>query len=653
MTPQSRCYTPVTDKTVGALLKHALRIRPAAGPSFVLALAAVLLALLSLQPDRSAEAAFVSVLPTEETAPVPDAGDAADDPAIWIHPTNPSLSTVIATDKLPGGGLGVYDLAGNQLFFYFAGNYNNVDLRYNFPLGAQRVALVGVSNRTDPISLDFYKVNVADRSLTLAGKIALTGLPITRPRGFAMYHSPVSGKYYAFTTDFSTNVVFQFELNGSSGSVTGTLVRQFDNGDTSEGMVVDDLLQRLYVAEELVGLWRYGAEPADGFTRTMVDTVTTTGGHLVSHIKNPALYYSGSSGGYLMVSSQGGGGSFQIYDRSSNAFVGEFKIPTGLTGVDAVTGQDGIEVTNFNLGSSFPNGLFVSQDFSNTNAGNGKSGNQNYKYVPVQNIANAFTPALPMNNAFDPRLIGAVGGPTPAPTPTGPTPSPSASPSPSPTPSPTPANMTTVVASEDAYISGQFPTNNFGSAVDLWTDSSPIQDTYMKFNLTHLAAQTIVSAKLRMWVTNGSGGAQNIKAVADNTWTEAGLIGNNAPAKGAVITSFTPGAGINASVEVDLTPTIAAAKGTVLSLAMDSASADGYQFSSKDAPTNKLQLVITLNATAPPTPALTPTPTPTPTPIPTPLPSNILAINPSDDTYVAGDLTANNFGAAWNLVTDG
>ena len=80
--------------------------------------------------------------------------------------------------------------------------------------------------------------------------------------------------------------------------------------------------------------------------------------------------------------------------------------------------------------------------------------------------------------------------------------------------------MLTVAPSDDAYVSGSFPATNFGSAVNLWTDSSPVQDTYMKFNLGSLAGQTVVSAKLRMWVTNGSGGVQNIKAVADDTWSE-------------------------------------------------------------------------------------------------------------------------------------
>jgi myo-inositol-hexaphosphate 3-phosphohydrolase len=255
-----------------------------------LVLAALLLGLFSSEAERS-QAAPVLVQATHETTPVPDATDAADDMAIYIHPTNPALSTVIGTDKLAGGGLGVYDMSGNQLYFYFDGNYNNVDLRYNFPLGGTPITLLGVTNRTDPISVEFYRINPSDRSLTNIGEIPLTSFPMSRPRGFTMYHSPVSGKYYAFVTDFNTNVVFQFELNGSSGSIVATMVRSFDNGNTSEGMVADDHLARLYVSEEDVGIWRYGAEPGDGSTRVMMDSIVATGGHLVNNVKNTAIYY--------------------------------------------------------------------------------------------------------------------------------------------------------------------------------------------------------------------------------------------------------------------------------------------------------------------------------------------------------------------------
>ncbi len=171
------------------------------------------------------------------------------------------------------------------------------------------------------------------------------------------------------------------------------MVRSFDNGNTSEGMVVDDHLARLYVSEEDVGIWRYGAEPGDGSSRVLMDSIVATGGHLVNNVKNTAIYYKSDGGGYLVASSQGSGGSFQIYNRIDNAFVGEFRVTGGVNGVDGVNGQDGIDLTNFNLGPAFPQGLFVTQDHDNTNAGNGNSGNQNYKYVPWQSIANAFSPA--------------------------------------------------------------------------------------------------------------------------------------------------------------------------------------------------------------------------------------------------------------------
>ena len=358
-------------------------------------------------PTRTAVPGVVA--PTAETKPVPHSSDAADDIAIWIHPTDPSLSTVLGTDKVDGGGLGVYDLTGQELFFYFAGNLNNVDLRYNFPLGDTAVSLVAVTNRTAPVSIIFYRVNVADRSLTRVGELLLAEAGIDRARGLAMYHSPVSGKYYAFVTDFGTNEVHQFELSGAGGSVTGTLVRSFDNGDASEGMVTDDVHQRLYVSEEDVGVWQYGAEPGDGATRTLVAGVVANGGQLTPNVKNLAIYYRSDGGGYLLASSQGAS-NFVVYDRVSLAYLGSFQVKAG-DGVDGVAGQDGIDVTNLPLGNAFPQGMFVTQDHVNSDSGNGNSGNQNYKYVPWQSIANTLVPPLPIDTSFDPRRIGAPGGP--------------------------------------------------------------------------------------------------------------------------------------------------------------------------------------------------------------------------------------------------
>jgi 3-phytase len=372
--------------------------------SLPLLIAATTLSLLASGPPVASQE-VPQVVPTAETDQVPNAGDAADDIAIWVHPTDRSLSTVIGTDKTdPGGGLAVYDLTGRQLHFYPDGSMNNVDLRYNFPLGGQPVALVGATNRSTD-TLDFYRVNEADRSLSKAGSFPSSGV-VARGRGFTMYHSPDSGRYYAFVTDFRTNIVEQYELSGETGSVTGTLVRSFDNGSTSEGMVADDELKFLYVSEEETGVWRYGAEPGAGSGRLLVDGLVGTGGHLTDNIKGLAIYYAGGGQGYLIAASQGSS-SYQVYDRGNRAFMGEFDIGSG-EGIDGASGQDGIEVTNISLGYAFPQGLFISQDNLNPPA------NQNYKLVPWQSIALATIPALVIDPAANPhQLSGTLGSPPP------------------------------------------------------------------------------------------------------------------------------------------------------------------------------------------------------------------------------------------------
>lgn len=356
---------------------------------------------LGAQP---ANAALAQVPATVETAPIPGTPDAADDAAIWIHPTDPSKSTIIGTDKSRDGhGLVVYDLSGRQLFYYPDGRMNNVDVRYNFPLGNSRVGLVGVSNRER--SLDFYRVNDSDGSLTKAGSFLPTSSIVT-PRGFSFYHSPDTGKYFAYVTDVGK--VEQWELNGSTGSVTGKLVRSWTVSGPAhtEGLVADDEMKRLYIAQEDIGgIWRYGAEPGDSTTGTRVVSTTENGGDIVQDIKGISIYYGSGGAGYLLAASQGSN-RFHAYTRDDNRPLGAFAIPAG-NGIDAVTGMDGIDVTNFGVGGPFPQGFFVTQDTSN-------EVRQNFKAVPWQSIAAAYSPALLVDPAYDPRKI-AAGTSTPPP----------------------------------------------------------------------------------------------------------------------------------------------------------------------------------------------------------------------------------------------
>jgi len=135
------------------------------------------------------------------TTPCHSAGDACDDSAIWIHPTDPAQSVIIGDDK--NGGMVVWNLAGQEIQFINGEKFmNNVDIRYNFPLtGAfstgqahTDVALVGVTNETDA-GVTLYKVNPysspAGRLEHANGTLAASTLPLAKEwvYGGCMYYS--------------------------------------------------------------------------------------------------------------------------------------------------------------------------------------------------------------------------------------------------------------------------------------------------------------------------------------------------------------------------------------------------------------------------------------------------------------------------------
>ena len=335
------------------------------------------------------------VTATVETTPVPHSGDAADDPCIWIHPTDPSQSTFIGTDKM--GGIAVYGLDGAQIQYRADGNLNNVDVRYNFPLNGALIDLVAASNRSnDGIAL--YRVNSGTRQLEdVAARVIPTGISVY---GFCLYRSPVSGLTYAFVNDETGDVQQWLLYDNGAGLVDASLARSFSVGSIVEGCVADDVHSQLYIAEENVGIWRYGAEPGDGSTRTQVDAVGA--GHLTADIEGLTIYYASDGSGYLIASSQGSS-DFSAYQREGpNAFVATWNVEPGAI-IDGVSGTDGIDVTNVALGTAFPNGAFVAQDDSNPGE------NQDYKVVPWDSIANGATGGpLTIDTTWDPRSVGAT-----------------------------------------------------------------------------------------------------------------------------------------------------------------------------------------------------------------------------------------------------
>jgi len=328
-----------------------------------------------------------SVTATVETTLVPNAADAADDVTIWVHPTDPELSTVIGTDKL--GGLAVYDLSGKQLAYYADSKPNNVDIRYNFPLGGKSETLVVTSDRTTN-ALRAYTVDSVTRSLQhVSARTMSVGIGLY---GLCMYRSPASGKYYVFDSD-SSGTLQQWELFDNAGKVDARKVRQITIGSTTEGCVADDETGDFYLAEEDVAIWRYNPEPTGGTTRTKVDEVGS--GRLVADIEELSIYYGSGGAGYLIASSQGSN-DFVVYDRKApHAPVKSFRVDAGA--IDAVSYTDGLDVLSTPLGSRFPDGVFVAQDDRNDGA------NQNFKLVPWESVARSAGTSLLIDRGWDPR----------------------------------------------------------------------------------------------------------------------------------------------------------------------------------------------------------------------------------------------------------
>jgi 3-phytase len=328
------------------------------------------------RPDADGSRAAIkgSFTATVETEPVPHDGDAADDPAIWVHPTDPARSVIIGTDKR--GGLALYDLAGRQLQFLPAGELDNVDLRTGFSLGGRPVTLVTAGNRTDN-SIAIYRLDETSRRLV---EVAVRTLhPGVATYGSCMYHSRRTGRHYYIVTS-KTGAVEQWELYEHAGGVDGRRVRGFSLSSQTEGCVADDDPGFLYLSEEATGIWRYRAEPDARDSGTLVDR-TRGAGHLSGDVEGVTIAHGVLGSGLLIASSQGDS-TFAVYRRKPpNHYVGSFKIQAD--GVDGVQHTDGIDVTTTSLGAAFAGGVFVAQDGRNPGT------NQNFKLVHWPQIARA------------------------------------------------------------------------------------------------------------------------------------------------------------------------------------------------------------------------------------------------------------------------
>ena len=287
----------------------------------------------------------------------------ADDAAIWIHPTDSSKSLIIGTDKgtYPNGGLFVWNLDGTLRQRINISHPNSVDVRNGFNLSGQSIDIAVVTMR-DHEEIRAFKID--PDSLTLVDVSTKDKMRIfVSPLGLTLYKRPSDGAIFAFVSSGSTKIdkrLWQLRLeDDGEGGIKATLVRDFwDIPTTVEGMVADDELGYVYIAEQEAGIHKYYADPDKGDERL---AFFAQDDGIDGNREGLALYTCKDSTGYLLVSNPGNK-CIKVYPREGEA-ANPHSHPLITTIYNTIKkGGDGIDVTSAPVSDGFQHGLLVWHD---------------------------------------------------------------------------------------------------------------------------------------------------------------------------------------------------------------------------------------------------------------------------------------------------
>ncbi|KAF4456141.1 3-phytase precursor [Fusarium albosuccineum] len=327
---------------------------------------------------------FLLIEPTYETES--RLGD-GDDPAIWISPEGPEKSRVVTTMKSGDeAGLGVFDLAGNLLQSFPAGEPNNVDIIYGFKAGNREVDLAFAACREDD-TLCLFEMLPNGTLTNIPGGIH----PVVEDYsvyGSCTYRSPKTGKQYLFVNEKSARYL-QYELTSTAdGELKTELVREFQGGSGGqvEGCVTDEENGWIFLGEEPSALWRYSAEPDSKDEGVVVGKVGD--GKLYGDVEGVTLVYGSTPDeGFILVSCQGVS-AYNVYRRAEpHEYVTTFTLVESSDGqIDPVSNTDGITAVGTGLNKDFPHGLVVVHDDANQLPNGKTSAEASFKMISLEKI---------------------------------------------------------------------------------------------------------------------------------------------------------------------------------------------------------------------------------------------------------------------------
>lgn len=304
-----------------------------------------------------------------------DGEDAADDPCIYISPTDSSKSLIIGTNKK--AGLEVYDMMGRRLQHIKCGLVNNVDLRYGFEYNGKKGALVGATNRSkNSISfffIDYEKNLVSDEIYSIA-------CGVDEVYGFTMHRNVINGRFYAIVNG-KNGMVEQYEVSMVNGKMINSKVNTFKVNSQPEGMVADDETATLYIGVEEEAIFKASLKPGNDAKLKMLNQSDKSNPNIQHDIEGLTIFRFGGKK-YLIASSQGNF-SYAVFEiGKTERYVTNFVISENS--IDGVEETDGLDVSTFTYSGKYPNGIFVVQDGFNFDEKSSKT--QNFKIIPMDSV---------------------------------------------------------------------------------------------------------------------------------------------------------------------------------------------------------------------------------------------------------------------------
>ncbi|MBK8818194.1 MAG: phytase [Saprospiraceae bacterium] len=293
----------------------------------------------------------------------------SDDPAIWVHPTDPSKSLIIGTDKggdTGEGGLYVFDLSGkiDRKKTVVLSRPNNVDIAYGLMVNGRKTDIAVAAERNTNSIRVFSLPEM--KSLDGGGIPVFADSPQKSPMGVALF-THKSGDIYAIVgrkTGPVTGYLYQYKLTvDDNGQVSGSLVRkfgQFSGKKEIEAIVVDNELGYVYCSDEGVGVRKYYAHPDSSDIEL---ALFATKGVRQDH-EGLSIYKANEGTGYILLSDQQAN-AFQIFPRQGTVD-NPHDHPLIKKIFTSTMESDGSDISNVSFNTTFNNGLFVAMSTDGT-----------------------------------------------------------------------------------------------------------------------------------------------------------------------------------------------------------------------------------------------------------------------------------------------